>query len=304
MKKNIILALAWFCLAFAVIAFFTNELRRFNRSGYKDFMRFGIINGKFNSHASVLKEMQFDINEINSIKASLINEDIKFIPSSDDKILVKIIGIEENKELPEIKKENEVLLITASKNEKKRFFFGWNYSHRIEISIPSAELYVAENDGNGRAENTISAFIDSTSSDIRICDITLKNLHFKSVSGDVIFRNSKIENQFEFNTKSGGVKGEAFIYGFTGSSVSGDFKLRFLSAPKNDSTFSSTSGDFSIYLPNDITGFSCDFNSSSGDYKNRFTGSSAEKKIYDVYKTDSPRLFIKTVSGDCRIYTN
>lgn len=301
MKKNIILALAWFCLAFAVIAFFTNELRRFNRSGYKDCMRFGIINGKFNSHASVLKEMQFDINEINSIKASLINEDIKFIPSSDDKILVKIIGIEENKELPEIKKENEALLITASKNEKKGFFFGWNYSHRIEISIPSAELYIAANAGNGRAENTISAFIDSTSSDIRIYDITLKNLHFKSVSGDVIFRNSKIENQFEFNTKSGDIKGEAFIYGFTGSSVSGDFKLRFLSAPKNDSTFSSTSGDFSIYLPKDITGFSCDFNSSSGDYKNRFTGSSAEKKIYDVYKTDSPRLFIKTVSGDCRI---
>ena len=304
MKKNIILALAWFCLAFAVIAFFTNELRRFNRSGYKDFMRFGIVNGKFNPHTSVLKEMQFDINEINSIKASLINEDIKFIPSSDDKILVKIIGIEENKELPEIKKENEALLITASKNEKKRFFFGWNYSHRIEISIPSAELYIAENAGNGRAENTISAFIESTSSDIRIYDITLKNLHFKSVSGDVIFRNSKIENQFEFNTKSGDIKGEAFIYGFTGSSVSGDFKLRFLSAPKNDSTFNSTSGDFSIYLPKDITGFSCDFNSSSGDYKNHFTGSSAEKKIYDVYKTDSPRLFIKTVSGDCRIYTN
>ena len=301
MKKNIILALAWFCLAFAVIAFFTNELRRFNRSGYKDFMRFGIVNGKFNPHTSVLKEMQFDINEINSIKASLINEDIKFIPSNDDKILVKIIGIEENKELPEIKKENEALLITASKNEKKGFFFGWNYSHRIEIFIPSAELYIAANAGNGRAENTISAFIDSTSSDIRIYDITLKNLHFKSVSGDVIFRNSKIENQFEFNTKSGDIKGEAFIYGFTGSSVSGDFKLRFLSAPKNDSTFSSTSGDFSIYLPNDITGFSCDFNSSSGDYKNRFTGSSDEKKIYDVYKTDSPRLFIKTVSGDCRI---
>ena len=123
MKKNIILALAWFCLAFAVIAFFTNELRRFNRSGYKDFMRFGIVNGKFNPHTSVLKEMQFDINEINSIKASLISEDIKFIPSNDDKILVKIIGIEENKELPEIKKENEVLLITASKNEKKGFFF-------------------------------------------------------------------------------------------------------------------------------------------------------------------------------------
>jgi len=301
MKKNIILAFAWFCLAFAVIAFFTNELRRFKRSGYKDFMRFGIINGKFNSHASVLKEMQFDINEIHSIKASLISEDIKFIPSNDDKIIVKIIGIEENKKLPEIKKENEALLITASKNEKKGFFFGWNYSHRIEISIPSAELYIAANAGNGRAENTISAFIDSTSSDIRIYDITLKNLHFKSVSGDVIFRNSKIENQFEFNTKSGDIKGEAFIYGFTGSSVSGDFKLRFLSAPKNDSTFSSTSGDFSIYLPNDITGFSCDFNSSSGDYKNRFTGSSAEKKIYDVYKTDSPRLFIKTVSGDCRI---
>ena len=301
MKKNIILALAWFCLAFAVIAFFTNELRRFNRLGYKDFMRFGIVNGKFNPHTSVLKEMQFDINEINSIKASLINEDIKFIPSNDDKILVKIIGIEENKELPEIKKENEALLITASKNEKKGFFFGWNYSHRIEISIPSAELYIAANAGNGRAENTISAFIDSTSSDIRICDITLKNLHFKSVSGDVIFRNSKIENQFEFNTKSGDIKGEAFIYGFTGSSVSGDFKLRFLSEPKNDSTFNSTSGDFSIYLPKDITGFSCDFNSSSGDYKNSFTGTSAEKKIYDVYKTDSPRLFIKTVSGDCRI---
>ena len=185
--------------------------------------------------------------------------------------------------------------------KKKRFFFGWNYSHRIEISIPSAELYVAENDGNGRAENTISAFIESSSSDIRIYDITLKNLHFKSVSGDVIFRNSKIENQFEFNTKSGDIRGEAFIYGFAGTSVSGDFKLRFLSAPKNDSTFNSTSGDFSIYLPKDITGFSCDFNSSSGDYKNSFTGSSAEKKIYDVYKTDSPRLFIKTVSGDCRI---
>ena len=301
MKKNIILALAWFCLAFAVIAFFTNELRRFNRSGYKDFMRFGIVNGKFNPHTSVLKEMQFDINEINSIKASLINEDIKFIPSNDDKILVKIIGIEENKELPEIKKENEALLITASKNEKKGFFFGWNYSHRIEISIPSAELYIAANAGNGRAENTISAFIESSSSDIRIYDITLKNLHFKSADGDVIFRNSKIENQFEFNTSSGDVRGEASICGFTGSSVSGDFKLRFLSAPKNDSTFNSTSGDFSIYLPKDITGFSCDFNSSSGDYKNSFTGSSAEKKIYDVYKTDSPRLFIKTVSGDCRI---
>ena len=245
--------------------------------------------------------MQFDINEINSIKASLISEDIKFIPSNDDKILVKIIGIEENKELPEIKKENEVLLITASKNEKKRFFFGWSYSHRIEISIPSAELYIAENAGNGSAEHTIRAFLESTSSDIRIYDITLKNLHFKSVSGDVIFRNSKIENQFEFNTKSGDIRGEAFIYGFAGISVSGDFKLRFLSAPKNDSTFNSTSGDFSIYLPKDITGFSCDFNSSSGDYKNHFTGSSAEKKIYDVYKTDSPRLFIKTVSGDCRI---
>ena len=300
MKKNVILAFAWFCLAFAVIAFFTNELRRFNRSGYKDFMRFGIVNGKFNPHTSVLKEMQFDINEIHSIKASLISEDIKFIPSNDDKIIVKIIGIEENKELPEIKKENEVLLITASKNEKKRFFFGWNYSHRIEISIPSAELYVAKNTGNGMAENT-SAFIESSSSDIRIYDITLKNLHFKSVSGDVIFRNSKIENQFEFNTSSGDIKGEASICGFTGTSVSGDFKLRFLSAPKNDSTFNSTSGDFSIYLPKDITGFSCDFNSSSGDYKNHFTGSSAEKKIYDVYKTDSPRFFIKTVSGDCRI---
>ncbi len=301
MKKNIILAFAWFCLAFAVIAFFTNELRRFNRLGYKDFMRFGIVNGKFNSHASVLKEMQFDINEIHSIKASLISEDIKFIPSNDDKIIVKIIGIEENKKLPEIKKENEDILITASKNEKKRFFFGWNYSNRIEISIPSAELYVAKNTGNGMAENTISAFIESSSSDIRIYNITLKNLHFKSVSGDVIFRNSKIENQFEFNTSSGDIKGEASICGFTGTSISGDFKLRFLSAPKNDSTFNSTSGDFSIYLPKDITGFSCDFNSSSGDYKNHFTGSSAEKKIYDVYKTDSPRLFIKTVSGDCRI---
>lgn len=301
MKKNLILAAAWFCLAFAVLAFFGNELRRFNQSGDKDFMRFGIINGKFNVHTSVLKEEQFDINEIHSINASLVSEDIKFIPSTDNKITVKIIGIEEDKQLPEIKKENETLFITVPKTKKKIFFFGWAHPQRIEISIPAAGLHSAAHTGNNTDKHTISVFIESTSADTRIYDIVLKHLRFKSTSGSLIFKNSKIENQFEFSTTSGDIKGEAVIYGFTGSSTSGNFTLRFLSAPKNDSTFKSTSGDFSIYLPKEIAGFSCDFNSVSGGYKNYFTGLSAEKKIHDIYKTDSLRFFIKTVSGDCKI---
>lgn len=301
MKKNLILAVAWFCLGFAVIAFFSNELHRFNRFGYRDFMRFGIINGKFNPHTSILKEEQFDITEIHSIKASLVSEDIKFIPGTDNKITVKIIGINEHKRFPKIQTENNTLSITVPENENNRFFFGWNYPHRIEISIPAAGLYTAENIENNTDKNTISVFIESTSSDVRIYDIALQNLYFKSTSGDLIFKNSRIENQLEFHTTSGDIRGSASIYGFTGNSTSGDFRLQFLSVPKNNSTLKTTSGNCSIHLPKDTAGFSCDFNSVSGDYKNSFTGSSAEKKIHETYKTESPCFFIKTLSGDCRI---
>lgn len=55
---------------------------------------------------------------------------------------------------------------------------------RIEskFSIPSAELYVAENAETVVLENTISAFIESNFFIIRICDIATKDLEtFKSV---------------------------------------------------------------------------------------------------------------------------
>ncbi|WP_029409837.1 DUF4097 family beta strand repeat-containing protein [Treponema pedis] len=303
MKKNLILAAAWFFAAALITAFFVTELQGYGITKGNKFCRFPFVfkNGHFTSNVTVLKEERFNASEITFIKASLTYEDIRFKPSLDNTFSIKIIGNDENKNLPEIRAENGTLYITAFKNN--RTYFGWynNLHCRIEISVPVKKQNSMENTGNKMLTDLISVFIEGSSSDITLEDIALKNFKFESSSGDLTLRDSEIANLLEVHTASGDIRGTADIYKFTVNSTSGDLRLKLLSVPTELSKFYSTSGDYLIYLPADIDGFSCNFNSVSGDYKNAFTGTSGEKKVHEIYKNEAPQFFIETVSGDCRI---
>lgn len=65
---------------FCSLLLFTNELMQILTGYYKDFMRFGIINVVSTTYFRVKRDAIWYKREIHSIKASLISEDIKFIP--------------------------------------------------------------------------------------------------------------------------------------------------------------------------------------------------------------------------------
>lgn len=303
MKRNLILATAWFILAFCIIIFFINQLRNDNTAKHTIFnvLPLKYMNKKYNSKQHLLREDIFEADKINSIRAAIVNEDINFFPSTNNQFLVKISGSNNGRKLPEIKLEDTCLSITADKSIGKKFIFRRRGSFKIEIFVPLQKNEIEHTLANDTNRNAIEVFIESASSNIKAENVNLKNLILKNVSGDLFLKNAKIENVLEYNTVSGNINGEAHINSFIVKSTSGDFKLKFLSEPKHNSEFKTVSGDFYIRLPENINGFSCKFHSISGDYKNDFIKTSAKKNKEETYKTESPRLFIKTVSGNCKI---
>lgn len=288
MKRNLLLAIAWFILAGAITIFFMHELKVYMRYGD---MSFGIINGRIGSalrEVSVLKELSFKTDEIASIDASVQNYDIQFTPADTDTLTVKIIGRESNEMLPEFHAENNCLYIAAKEWTKRYFhFFGFydNNSYKIVISIP----------------RPLTVHITGTSSDIAIAAVTLKSLYAKTVSGDIRLTNTKIENEMQIITISGDIRGSADCPKYAVQTTSGDWRMKCLASPRAGIMYQAVSGDCTLYLPKNIGGFKTTFNSVSGDYINQFTGTKGERITSDMYLDGSITLFIKTTSGDCRI---
>lgn len=285
MKKNLLLAVAWFILAGAITVFFMRELKVYMKYGD---MNFGIINGRIGRHEqglSVLKELSFKTDEIASIDASLRSCDIHCVPAGTDTLTVKIIGREGNKILPELYAENDCLYIVEKEQLHRSFPFFDFYSYKIVISVP----------------NSLVLHVEGTSSDITIEAVMLTSLYAKTVSGDIRLANTKIEKEMEAITTSGDIRGSADCPKYTVQTTSGDWRMKFLSSPRAGAMYQAVSGDCTLYLPKSISGFTTTFHSVSGDYINQFTGTKGEQIADDTYLDGNIKLLLKTTSGDCKI---
>ncbi len=192
----------------------------------------------------------------------------------------------------------------------------------IEISTASAPVNV---------ENLYSKDIDinTASGEINLINTNTTNSNITTVSGNINLENIKANL---VDTES--VSGKTFISGdyitLDGESISGNVKavlgngnadnltnwLSDLSGnvSQEDIDINSVSGEIEVIAPEDITGFTMEYETVSGTFSSSFPANSsgsfssgtfdkeAEKKfIYGTIDADSTKINLETVSGNIKI---
>lgn len=284
MKRYLFLAILFFIFAFIVIGILLFVILKGER---------GIEIYNFGSK-SLKKELFFNSYEINLIQANLKSFDIMFFPSSDERYCIKVFSSQ--KYIPEIKLDEKTLYITQTNKILPLFFILGSIGSRIEVYIPYSKYPIIKPNSE-----SLKISINGISSDVSLNNIAIESLKLKTTSGDLRLNSCMITDTLNVASTSGDITGEANISKFKITSTSGDFSVKALESPKEDSSYSSVSGDFKIRLPEDLFGLTCNFTSVSGDYRNRFTETVAEKTVSDKYKSGTPSFDVKTVSGDCSI---
>ncbi len=292
MKRYLILASLWFAVAIGIIYFLVGALRC-DAGGPQCF---GM------SSTSLVREEYFSVEEIDRIEAKLYFYDVRIFPTDDDRFRVRVYDYKKTKHgTVQVNVSDKTLhLVSERKQPRAVFFIG------IQTGSPSIEIEVPKNAVKRLNEKSdplhlCAISVESSSFDISLENIVVGNVDIATKSGDIRLHDCTVKNNFACVTTSGDIRGTASFNNFTITTRSGDCRLDLISEPIGESSFESSSGDFRVRLPESISGFTVHFHSHSGDYRNRFTGVSAEKNTDDRYKDGGATINIKTSSGDCTI---
>ena len=251
----------------------------------------------------------FDNEAITDVSLNLVDSDIEVIPSNSKEIEIQYLN-----ESAFLKKRNKD---SDKKNEDTRIKSGF----RSEVIGKELKVDVDETPGSifkfwefhveSRKSRILVKLpmrvstikIKTTSGDLRLKNIQIKNLHVKTVSGDAKLEGIEVGTML-YHSVSGDLKMDAKIDQITGKTVSGDFSANVLvDSPKYE--WYSTSGDIHFQLKK-TANTKVNFSSVSGDLDfSRATGSSEKSSPGEfTIGQGQGNISLKTVSGDADIETN
>lgn len=200
-----------------------------------------------NSNSVLLKEEEFNLEDINGINIASNSTDIKIISASDNIVKVNVYGKKDDEVSVEL--INGELSLNYSKNTPCiGFCFGDKF---IEVVIPSnynSNLNIKTKSGNVTADslNVLLLQVKSNSGDIDIKDYN--KVEVSSESGNIKLGTV---NYLDVNTLSGDIRVDRINYYINGETNSGKVDIDSLVLGAN-SSISTSSGDVNINNINDI----------------------------------------------------
>lgn len=252
-------------------------------------------------------DQEFDPAQVKDIEVNWAAGKIVFAKSDSDKIKVyeKTSGeLKDRDKMQCIVKDDGTLEINCTKGG--RVFFGLNFSSvlkksltvelpqncnlsDIEINCASANIEASQIQAEALKVNTAS-------SNVNITDCTLEDIKLDGASGKIEL-NSDITGDVKVNSVSGKVIVNGNCKSIDLTSVSG--KVEFNGTKLNKANVETVSGDVELNLPQDISGFTAEFKSTSGDFESDFE-TTRQNKNYN-YKDGSIEIDVQTVSGSLKI---
>lgn len=219
-----------------------------------------------NMKAELVKDEEYELENINSISVDVKSSDINIYESKDEKVKVKIYS--DKKSNIEIKNENNELKIIN--NQKGSVCFGFCFGNRkVDIYVP--KKYDGKFDIKSRSGDIKSELETSNDYNIRVTSGDIKIDRVKSLTG---------------SATSGDLEIEEITSSINFKATSGDIDIDIIDVQEN-SSIKVTSGDVEI---NKLTNAYVDASAKSGDIK--------------VNKNDRHaqyELVIKTTSGDIEV---
>ncbi|WP_432662381.1 DUF4097 family beta strand repeat-containing protein [Wukongibacter baidiensis] len=257
---------------------------------YSNFEEISNVKGKFKKNIN--EEKSFDIQGIDDVNISTISADIRIIPEDRNDIRVHFYGaVASSNEIGSPKliaeKQNNSLQI---KIDHKKLISSGFYSSRIDLDIYVPNEYSKNID------------VKTTSGDIDLGILNIKDISAKSVSGD-INADSLYSEKSSFKSTSGEITLRDFKGMIDAKTTSGDIDIDF-NALENDVNIGSISGSIELGLPNN-SGFYLESKSLSGDIECDFPisieGKHSERKVNGRVGQDNNRIVLSTTSGDIEI---
>lgn len=251
------------------------------------------------------------MNEINTIEIYNTSGTITIIPQDRKDIEAHLYGkvsTSTSQAKPELNLEisNGKLMISSERKVKTIVGF---YSSNMNLDIYVPKTY-----------NEFLS-INSSSGDINIKDLKLKECNFELSSGSTTINNLNVE-RLNYKASSGDLEGknlitkdskiqlssgevdiEGFIGNLEGESTSGDVAIAYETF-NNKVDYKASSGRITLNLPKDAE-FFLDAEVSSGNIKCDFPvtvqGERHEDILRGIVKSDKNKITVKTSSGDIKI---
>lgn len=273
-KQNKIMNFISFLQSAAEANFDEEELKR---HGYKD----------------IADERILDVNNAENMYIKAISSGINIKKHDKESIRVNFHGVSKDTDyFPklEITQEQGKILIEI-KHPAKPFAnisLGIARKHQLDIYLPPSY------DGNLQ--------IHTTSGNTVISELSLRQLDFKSVSGNLKASSVIVKGQTHLETTSGNVDIEGQLSDTKCKTVSGHFSV-LQEYAKGSMEVSTVSGDVSIKM-NKEADFDFAFNTVSGRLNNDFPiylTSNDRRLIKGHTKSEGGNISIKTVSGNASI---
>lgn len=236
-----------------------------------------------------------------------ISTDINVVPAEREEVRVLLSGVFNTKK-PELQmySEGSTLHVKVKAANGCNFLLS-NSNLVLDIQIP------------GSYANKLK--IISSSGDVTIKQLKLKNLAFDLSSGDATFKDLTVD-KFEYKCSSGDLNGDnittksTVIHTSSGDIMmkkfsgdlkaddsSGDIKVQYETF-KNSVNINTSSGNVELSLPGNSE-FGLNASVSSGDIECKFpiivTGEYKENKLQGVVGKDNNKINIEISSGDIRI---
>lgn len=207
---------------------------------------------------SKLVTNEYEFNDVENISVNIKTDDLKIIKYSSEKI--KVVCIEKEDELHEVKVENNTLLINGFDISKffKRMFIGFKKTE-IKIYLPAAsydnlniktatgDVSVPNDFSFNNASITISTGdiifnanvindlkISGSTGDVNLANINAKNLYIDISTGDISLSNLSIEDDIKLDFSTGKLMAKNInTKTYSQISSTGDIELNNLIASKS-----------------------------------------------------------------------
>lgn len=253
-----------------------------------------------------LGNASFDEAKVNSVyvewKSGIINiesDNVKDISISES------AGSENsNNEKMKYNLSSDGTLKIVETNRAVRFFewFG-NNRKSLTIKVPKDKCMNTINIKTASADlecggiNTKNLSCDTASGDITLKNSAVDTMNINGVSGDVNV-NCAIKDKVKVNTVSGNSIVKSNCANVELSSVSGDVNGEFGKSLTSLNS-NTTSGKIKLAISKDISGFTADYSTTSGNFTSNFSGVTEKNSFKNG--DGKAKMNLQTVSGDINI---
>lgn len=223
-----------------------------------------------------------DTEPVTHIEIEWVAGTVTILPGDTDRIQFSESGKFDNDEAMVYRQDGRKLTIHYQKQD---VYFGI-------YSVPEKDLTITvPRDWEG-----VSISLDTAFADLRMQDISVRELELDSASGGAVFENCTIE-ELDIDTASGDVNFTGTLDNMEYDAASADLHAVFHNVPRS-LDMGTASGDMDITLP-DGAGFTAEVDAMSGDFRSDFEYSQRDDRY--ISGDGSCRINLSAMSGDVHI---